>query len=256
MDGEYRSRWLEAIPKRYSERNYNGIPISSADECVIMECCALISAMFEEVRIEYAPLENDRAFSGLSRIVSGISGARGMAAFIVQKDCEIRRQLAGMAGERFILECTDCGLKTCWVGGTYNKSEARRLFSTGHSEELLAVCAIGYSDKIQPERRRMALNELYGGDNLNALPEFVIKAMEYARLAPSSLNRQPWRFEGGRDFLGIYLEPRGVLAPKMQLIDLGIAASHADIYLNSVLEEAEMKIYEDRVIFKFEEADA
>lgn len=42
----------------------------------------------------------------------------------------------------------------------------------------------------------------------------------------------------------------------MQLIDLGIAASHADIYLNSVLEEAEMKIYEDRVIFKFEEADA
>jgi len=32
MDGEERSRWLEAIPKRYSERKFNNLPISSGDE--------------------------------------------------------------------------------------------------------------------------------------------------------------------------------------------------------------------------------
>ena len=48
MDGEERSRWLEAIPKRYSERKFNNLPISSGDECVIMECCAFLSAMFED----------------------------------------------------------------------------------------------------------------------------------------------------------------------------------------------------------------
>ena len=80
--------------------------------------------------------------------------------------------------------------------------------------------------------------------------------MEYARLAPSSLNRQPWKFEAGRDFLEIRLDSKGLFARKMQLIDLGIAASHADIYLNSVLNETEMKIYDDKVVFRFEEAEA
>ena len=52
------------------------------------------------------------------------------------------------------------------------------------------------------------------------------------------------------------MEPRGILAPKMQLIDLGIAAAHADIYLGSVLDEVDMKIYEDRVLFNLGEADS
>lgn len=42
----------------------------------------------------------------------------------------------------------------------------------------------------------------------------------------------------------------------MQLIDLGIAAAHADIYLGSVLDEVDMKIYEDRVLFNLGEADS
>ena len=255
MDGEYRSRWLEAIPKRYSERNFNNIPISSGDECVIMECCALLSAMFEEVRLEYIPLDSGKAFSGLGRLISKINGARGLAAIIARKDCEIRRQLAGMAGERFILECTDCGLKTCWIGGSYNPAEVKRHISLTNSEELLAVCAIGYSDRPAPERRRLKLEQLCSAP-LSELPDFAVQAMECARLAPSSLNRQPWKFEAGRDFLEIRLDSKGLCARKMQLIDLGIAASHADIYLNSVLNETEMKIYEDRVVFRFEEAEA
>lgn len=255
MDGEYRSRWLEAITKRYSERSFNNVPISSGDECAIMECCALISAMFEEVRIEYTPLKDDKAFSGPAALISKISGARGLAAFIARRDCEIRWQLTGMAGERFILECTDCGLKTCWVGGSFNPTEVKKLFCIGHSEELLAVCAIGYSDRPMPERRRLKLEQLCS-TRLSDLPGFVIQAMEYARLAPSSLNRQPWKFEAGKDFLEISLDPKGIFAKKMQLIDLGIAASHADIYLNSVLRETDMKIFEDRIIFRFEGEDA
>ena len=256
MDGEERSRWLEAIPKRYSERKFNNLPISSGDECVIMECCAFLSAMFEEVRIEYTPLQDNKAFSGLGKLIANISGARGLAAVIAKKDCAIRRQLAGMAGERFLLECTDCGLKTCWAGGSYNRAEVKRLCSIGHSEELLAVCAIGYSDAPQPERRRLELSRLYGADNFQGLPGHLIQAMEYARMAPSSMNRQPWMFIADENHLEIRLEPRGILAPKMQLIDLGIAAAHADIYLGSVLDEVDMKIYEDRVLFNLGEADS
>jgi len=80
--------------------------------------------------------------------------------------------------------------------------------------------------------------------------------MEYARMAPSSMNRQPWMFIADENHLEIRLEPRGILAPKMQLIDLGIAAAHADIYLGSVLDEVDMKIYEDRVLFNLGEADS
>lgn len=256
MDGEYRSRWLKAISKRYSERSFNGEPISSGDECSVMECCAMLSAMFGQVRIEYAPLGDDKVFSGLNQLIADIKGARGLAAFIAQKDYPYKRQLVGMAGERFILECTDCGLKTCWVGGSYNKAEAKKLFSLGASEELTAVCPIGYSDNSASERKRLALHEICDINSLSELPEYITNAIEYARLAPSSMNRQPWKFEAGRDFLKICLDSKGIFAPKMQLIDIGIAAAHADIYLRSVLNEVRIQLGEDHILFEFDETPA
>jgi hypothetical protein len=72
-------------------------------------------------------------------------------------------------------------------------------------------------------------------------------------MAPSSANRQSWFFEAGENFIKISLSNGTLLAGKMLLIDLGIAATHMEIFLSSpnIGLQGTWEFEDDALIYKF-----
>ena len=73
---------------------------------------------------------------------------------------------AGIAGEHFVLQATELGLGTCWIGW-FDKKAAKRLLKLPPGWDLTAMLTVGYpveppSDK--PRKRVEEVVEFKGGD--------------------------------------------------------------------------------------------
>ncbi len=196
--------------------------------------------------------QDSKALRGLSTY-GFIQGGRG---FIVgamtagEKDLEAY----GYRLEEIILYATGLGLGTCWLGGTFSKSNFAKKIKMSRAESLPAVAAIG---RIADEAmaRQTAMRQRIGADSRLAWETLFLdgkfgaplareKAGDYAmplemvRLAPSASNKQPWRViwtEGGYHF---YMQrTKGYRSPlvklagvaDMQRVDMGIAMCHFEL---------------------------
>ena len=129
---------------------------------------------------------------------------------------------AGYVGEELVLKANDLGIGTCWV--TFDNSDlAKEALNVQSDKEIVALIAMGY-----PDEKTKAMNVPKVGENESktgiyrakkevsermSVEEIVymntwgnsatvddldqralLDAFHYARLAPSTMNRQPWRF--------------------------------------------------------------
>lgn len=161
-----------------------------------------------------------------------IKGMPAYVAVVHRRDDTPDTLAAGIDGERFVLECTRRGLGTCWLGGTFNRSDVRRaLPDLGPGDTIAAVIATGTPadsprllDRLmrkaaRSDSRRPLADIVIAGD----VPPSLTKALEAVRLAPSVTNRQPWRLAFNRDgSIDIYGDPRD----SFMTLDTGIALSH------------------------------
>jgi len=161
----------------------------------------------------------------------------------------------GYLMEHAILQATDLGIGTCWLGGTFAKSGFARKIGLTAGELMPAVAAVGYAadgssakDRIRKMAgsnfRRPAGELFFDGTFLTPLSPAA--AGEYAgpldmvRWAPSASNRQPWRIvrtsSGWHFFLartkgygkGTLLFAVLRLAD-LQRVDMGIAMCHFEL---------------------------
>ena len=155
-----------------------------------------------------------------------ITGATRFAAFVAGEKAQ--DHTVGYMGEAFILEATALGLGTCWVGGSFRKSHTASLLPLEAGERIVAITPLGISGETYVGRPRKSLEALTGLDQaaLQALPEWQQSALSCARLAPSAVNRQPWRFQP---------EGMGIRIVKTSGnfgfggVDLGIAMLHMEL---------------------------
>lgn len=164
----------------------------------------------------------------------------------------------GYTMESLILFITSLGLGTCWVGGTLSRSYFGEKMALKGDEIIPAITPVGYIAD-----RRSLLDSLFflsaGSKNRKAFTELFFKnafstpispqgAGEYAqplemvRLAPSAVNKQPWRIVKDDGMFHFYLcRTRGYNAffgdVDMQRIDMGIAMFH----FHSCADEAGLK---------------
>ncbi|MBQ3611728.1 MAG: nitroreductase family protein [Firmicutes bacterium] len=174
---------------------------------------------------------------------------------------EYAPEALGYDFEQLVLYLTDMGLGTCWLGGTFNKGAFAEAMDVQDDEIFTIVSPIGYTaDKMSLVEvmmrrgsggdKRLPWEELfYDGDfgksiaagEADAVSEAKDVIGEYAdvlemvRLAPSAVNRQPWRIVAERgDAEGIkafYFYQSGIKADdsesvQMHRIDMGIAICH------------------------------
>ena len=174
---------------------------------------------------------------------------------------EYAPEALGYDFEQLVLYLTDMGLGTCWLGGTFNKGAFAEAMDVQDDEIFTIVSPIGYTaDKmslIEVMMRRGSGGDkrlpweelLYDGkfgkpiaageadavsEAKNVIGEYA-DVLEMVRLAPSAVNRQPWRIVVERgDAEGIkafHFYQSGIKADdgesvQMHRIDMGIAICH------------------------------
>jgi len=195
---------------------------------------------FPQARAELVTQSPDRILKGAIGPYGKVKGAPALVAFIGDMDDPYIQEKVGYLGEGIILEATAMGLATCWVAGFFRQKVAASVVGTAENERVLSVTPVGHAveDLTLEERtmtgfgwthRRKPLAELVTGLDETELPHWMKSALQAARIAPSAINRQPWRF---------YVEPNSITVsvnnPRFTFgiskrLDCGIAMLHIEV---------------------------
>lgn len=209
------ARYLEAIPRRYSCRAYAAGP--DADQLAALHYAAA-RVCLPGTRIEIADCP-ERLFLHVP-LVEPIRGTDKYACVIANTSAPLPHTLAGIGGEAFVLEAAAMGIGTCWVSGTYRRSEVA--VPLGENEKLLAVIALGKAADAEapPRRKRKPLAQICLTPP-DQWPLWAYHAAEAVRRAPSAVNLQPWK-------LGYSQHALRLLGKRRDSLDMGIAMLHME----------------------------
>lgn len=158
----------------------------------------------------------------------------------------------GYSFEVFVLLAQSLGLGTVWLGGTMNRTAFEAGMELGDNEMMPCASPIGYTAKKMSMREtmmrkaikaddRLPFEELFFDGDMNT-PLTVEKAeellvpFEMVRLAPSAVNKQPWRIVIEDEEIQFYLKRSKGFGKEgkldMQMIDMGIALCHFELAAN------------------------
>lgn len=224
--------WFDAIPQRVSRRRFDGRLIPEAVLSRIDERCRIVESEDGTARPVLVRQADQSVFTGFVGSYGRVQGSPSLIAFVGTGDCEVD---AGYVGQAMVLHATSAGLDTCWVAGSFDARAAKRLVDLRRGERIVAVSPLGYATPetsrverlqhtlIRP-RARLPLERIAPGSE--RWPHWAVEAAKAVRLAPSGVNRQPWRMRMESDALVISAAPKAYwTAP----IDCGIAMLHAEL---------------------------
>ncbi len=161
-------------------------------------------------------------------------------------DCQVA---FGYAFENLLLYAHYLGLGTVWIGGTMNRSVFEKAIQLTADELMPCISPLGYTaDKMSVREvlmrkgvkadERLPFEELFFDGSFDkplgkeaagalALP------LEMVRLAPSAVNKQPWRVLLTDGKVHFYLKRSKGFGHgeklDMQMIDMGIALCHFEL---------------------------
>jgi len=182
----------------------------------------------------------DKVFKGAIGSYGKIKDAPAFVAFIGKMESPHVQEEVGYTGEGIILEATALQLDTCWVAGFFKPELAASLAGAGENERVLAVTPVGYAKEFESleeklmtgfgvTHRRKPLSNLATGLKAPEWSDWMRVALEAARLAPSAVNRQPWRFLVQKDSITISVDSLGLDFSVSKRLDCGIAMLHIEV---------------------------
>lgn len=150
---------------------------------------------------------------------------------------------SGYIGERLILKSKYLGIDSCWM--TFKDSKLiKEKLNISSDKEVTGIIALGYEDEINSKNKSTSerlgveeivfMNEWGNNANVAELEErYLLDAFFYARMAPSSLNKQPWRFiiDGGKVILAVKKDD--FTSDYEVKIDTGIAMLYFSLIIDS-----------------------
>lgn len=152
---------------------------------------------------------------------------------------------SGYTGEKLILKARDLEVDSCWV--TFKDSNSiKKNLNISSDKDVTAIIALGYEDekniknKTTSERLGVEeivfMNEWNNNASVTELEErCLLEAFSYARMAPSSFNRQPWRFiiDGGKVILAV--KEDDFTSSYEGSIDTGIAMLYFSLIIDTTM---------------------
>jgi nitroreductase len=226
-------RWFAAVPSRRSRRAYDGTP-PSAVELRALVSTAQTFMPFDDARAVVLPDAPPSLFTGIVGSYGKVSGARCALAFIADTTSASADEHCGYTGEGLVLEAHALGLATCWIGGSFSRSASEGLVELREGEAVRAVSPVGRAagalsgaerylyGQAKPKFRR-PLEVIAPGHE--TWPAWASGGVLAARVAPSALNRQPWRFRYDAGSVVVsQASPKG-----FSRLDCGIAMLHFEL---------------------------
>lgn len=153
----------------------------------------------------------------------------------------------GYIFEHIILELTERGYSTCWLGGTFRRKHYRKKLAK--NQLIPAISPVGHRAKKRARIDRIIRSAAQSQNRLDDSKTFfrydtlepygdegniIIKqSLCLVRRGPSASNRQPWRIFVDNNTVHFYIERNKLygkaLQYDMQALDIGIALAHYDI---------------------------
>ncbi len=164
----------------------------------------------------------------------------------------------GYSFEMFVLYAQSLGLGTVWLGGTMNREAFEAAMNMDEDEIMPCASPIGYTAKKMSVRESVMRKAIKADERFPFAELFfdgtfdtpltkeragdLAVPLEMVRLAPSAVNKQPWRVVIKDDAAHFYLKrSKGFgFTDKldMQMIDMGIALCHFEL----TARECEMNV--------------
>lgn len=236
---------LNSIKKRTSVRGYTieGIDLEKINyiKNIIKQKIKGPFGNSFEFQLLYKGLEG---FSGKIGTYGMITGNFGCVFASIQKEEKTYIDY-GYCLEKIVLDLTDVGIGTCWLGGTFNKNNIFN--AVGHNDsvdnEIPAIITVGYASEniklrhkivgYKPKnKKRKPFDELFiVKDNCKINKEKLTDIQSAVQSAPSAMNGQPWRLIFEENAVHFY-NARGS-SVSTQSIDMGISMAHFDVQIKA-----------------------
>ena len=235
---------MRVIENRRSVRSFDGRELSYEDRKAISDILDSINNPFG-ISVEFRLL-SAKAYSLKSPVVVGEHYY--VAAKVKRiENCEIA---FGYAFESFCLHAAAIGYGTVMLASSLNRDAFERAMGVGPDDLMPVASPIGRVAPRQSMRER-AMRKAIGADERMPFEELFffgsfdnplsrasagdfLQPLEAVRLAPSAVNKQPWRVVIDADDSGKvhFFEKRSVEERPIgdiQKVDIGIALSHFDL---------------------------
>lgn len=230
---------LDVIRSRRSVRTFDGTPLQTQDAQRILDFAAAADNPFG-LPVAWRLLKTEA--TGLSSPV------------IVGADCFLAGQLQrapnaeaafGYSMERVVLFAASIGVGTTWIAGTMDRGAFEKALGLEDGAFMPCVTPLGYPAARMSLREalmrkgvkadsRLPFSALFFAQSFDRplTPETagpLRDALEAVRLAPSAVNRQPWRVVVCGDRVHFYEKKNKARTEDgwdVQKVDLGIALCH------------------------------
>ncbi|MBE5977620.1 MAG: nitroreductase [Paenibacillaceae bacterium] len=234
----------KTIRERSSIRSYEPRSLSPKETELFHDFIKTLNNPFS-VDVSFRILESSDALKGEKLGTYGvIKGARNFIGASVQ-DCDLALEALGYSMEHLVLYAVALGYGTCWLGGTFDKSAFSHAMDLKKGDLFPVISPLGYpTGKKRPMEsiikwtaksdQRKDWNQLFFKDDFSSplaksdAGDFAF-ALEMTRLAPSAVNKQPWRIVKTQDAYHFYEAKtlkEGKSSVDIQRVDVGIAACH------------------------------
>lgn len=216
---------LQAIKERHSVRKYIDRPIEA-------EKVAAIRQFIDECNRESGlhlqlVTEEPLAFSTGLFSYGKFTGVTNYIALVAPKQGDYREAI-GYQGEKIVLFMQTLGLNTCWVGLTFKNIKDAYVLNPGEELKFVIACGYGEDGGVQHPQKKPITH--YYSDKRGTgdpLPDWFMRGMEAALLAPTAVNQQKFLFT---------LLPNGRVEAKAKFdfigyshYDLGIVKYHFEV---------------------------
>ena len=205
----------DAIFERHSVRKYENKPVEPEKAAVLQ---AKIDEINEKTGLSFSLcLDEPEAFMANKPSYGSFAGCRNYFVLAAGKG---RDEDIGYYGEELVLLSQTLGLNTCWVALTFEKNKVPVKLKDG--EKIYDVVALGYGQNQGVPHKSKPTEKLYRAKG--ELPDWFMKGMEAAALAPTAINQQRFiiSYDNGK------VSAKALLGPCSKT-DLGIVKYHFEL---------------------------
>ena len=233
---------FDDIRKRRSIRTFDGTPLKSEDEKKIVAFAAEAENPFG-LPITWKILDAGKGALSTPVIVGEDKYIAG-----VMRRAPFAEEAFGFSFEKIVLFAESIGLGTTWIAGTMDRSVFENACELKDGEVMPCISPLGYPAKKMSLREsvmrrgvradsRLPFEEIFFDSSFEK-PLTVETAgklsevLEAVRLAPSAVNKQPWRVVISGDkahFFEKRSKPKEEGEWDIQKIDIGIALCHFEL---------------------------
>lgn len=227
----------DAILYRKSTRKYSQESMTDEQLQAVRGIIDTAERLYNNIDMRVHLIEHGQ---GIHELLPGIIGGYGKVRapyylIVTSEEKEGYLQNIGYTLQGVVLGLTALGLATCWLGGSIKDSPLKSIIDIPEGQVPLLMIAFGYPEKgkspirrSSSEAKRKDVSEITSG-TMDITWSRIISAI---RLAPSSVNTQPWRFVFKDGKVHVYSAKSGNFITRhfldpLKLVNVGIALCHA-----------------------------